>query len=92
MLNNYAIDVIQYDYKKLVCIAELCQWLIRTRRETTYDLIYRIISLLPTLLVSTATTNGSFLAMNVAKIKIRNKMENEFLNDSLVLFNRKGSC
>ncbi|KAJ9544759.1 hypothetical protein OSB04_024466 [Centaurea solstitialis] len=35
---------------------------------------------------STATTERSFSAMNIVKTRIRNKMEDEFLNDSLLLF------
>ncbi|KAL6499204.1 hypothetical protein OROHE_026232 [Orobanche hederae] len=86
-LQHYEIDVVQHaDYKKLTSTAELCQWLVRTRREITFDLIYRVISLLLTLHVSTATTERSFSAMNILKIRIRSKMEDEFLNDSLVLY------
>ena len=86
-LQHYVIDVVQHvDYKQLASIGELCQWLVRTRRETTFDLIYRLISLLLTLPVSTATTERSFSAMNIVKTRIRNKMDDEFLNDSLLLF------
>ncbi|KAL6491731.1 hypothetical protein OROGR_034096 [Orobanche gracilis] len=86
-LQHYAIDVVQHaDYKKLTSIAELCQWLVRTRREITFDLIYRVIGLLLTLPVSTATTERSFSAMNIVKTRIQSKMEDEFLNDSLVLY------
>ncbi|KAJ9538686.1 hypothetical protein OSB04_031419 [Centaurea solstitialis] len=86
-LQHYDIDVVQHeDYKKLTSIADLCQWLVKTKRKTTFDLIYRVISLLLTLPASTATTERSFSAMNTVKTRIRNKMEDEFLNDSLVLF------
>ncbi|KAI3684136.1 hypothetical protein L6452_33355 [Arctium lappa] len=86
-LQHYVIDVVQHeDYKQLTSIADLCQWLVRSRRETTFDLIYRLLSLLLTLPVSTATTERSFSAMNIVKTRMRNKMEDEFLNDSLILF------
>ena len=86
-LQHYVIDVVQHgDYKQLTSIAELCQWLVRTRRKTTFDLIYRLIGLLLTLPDSTATTERSFSAMNIVKTRIRNKMDDEFLNDSLLLF------
>ena len=39
-----------------------------------------------TLPVSTATTERAFSAMNVIKIDIRNKMEDEFLLDTMMLF------
>ncbi|KAL6538095.1 hypothetical protein OROGR_012083 [Orobanche gracilis] len=86
-LQHYEIDVVQHaDYKKLTFIAELGQWLVRTRREITFDLIYRVISLLLTLPVSTATIERSFSAMNIVKTRIQNKIEDEFLNDSLILY------
>ncbi|XP_024964307.1 uncharacterized protein LOC112504590 [Cynara cardunculus var. scolymus] len=86
-LQHYAIDVVQHvDYKQLTSIEELSQWLVRTRRETTFDLIYRLVSLLLTLPVSIATTERSFSTMNIVKTRIGNKMGDEFLNDSLLLF------
>ena len=39
-----------------------------------------------TLLVSTATTEQAFSAMNVIKIDLRNKMEDEFFLDAMMLF------
>ncbi|KAL4589484.1 hypothetical protein LXL04_002391 [Taraxacum kok-saghyz] len=74
------------DYKQLKSISELCQWLIKTRRAANFHLIYRLATLILTLLVSTATTERSFSAMSLVKTRLRNKMEDEFLNDSLVLY------
>nr|KAJ0208585.1 hypothetical protein LSAT_V11C400170440 [Lactuca sativa] len=85
-LQHYEIDVVQHvDYKLLTSISELCQWLIKTKRVANFHLIYRVASLILTLPVSTATTERSFSAMNLIKTRLRNKMEDEFLNDSLVL-------
>ena len=36
--------------------------------------------------VSTATTNRAFSAMNVIKTELRNKMEDEFLLNTMMLF------
>ena len=86
-LKHYEIDVISHpDYKSLNSISDLCQWLVKTRRITNFDLIYRVVSLILTLPVSTATTERSFSAMSLIKTRLRNKMEDEFLNDSLVLY------
>ena len=38
------------------------------------------------LLISTATTKRTFSAMKVVQTNIRNKMENDFLTDSLMLY------
>ncbi|XP_023748588.1 uncharacterized protein LOC111896836 [Lactuca sativa] len=85
-LQHYQIDVVQHvDYKLLTSISELCQWLIKTKRVANFHLIYRVVSLILTLPVSTATTERSFSAMNLIKTRLQNKMEDEFLNDSLVL-------
>ncbi|KAI3765119.1 hypothetical protein L2E82_15145 [Cichorium intybus] len=86
-LQHYEADVVQHaEYKKLTSISDLCQWLINTRRATHFYLIYRVVSLILTLPVSTATTERSFSAMSLVKTKLRNKMEDEFLNDALILY------
>ncbi|KAL4583756.1 hypothetical protein LXL04_008339 [Taraxacum kok-saghyz] len=86
-LLHYEVDVIQHAYyKQLKSISELCQWLIKTRRAANFHLIYRLATLILTLPVSTATTEMSFSAMSLVKTRLRNKMEDEFLNDSLVLY------
>jgi hypothetical protein len=36
--------------------------------------------------VSTATTEQAFLAMKIVKTQLRNKMENDFLANSLVIY------
>ena len=42
-----------------------------------------------TLPVSTTTTERTFSAMKVVKNNFRNKMENDFLTDSLMLYIKK---
>ena len=42
-----------------------------------------------TLPISTATTERAFSAMKVVKTNLRNKMENNFLTDSLMLYIEK---
>ncbi|KDO39165.1 hypothetical protein CISIN_1g0403351mg, partial [Citrus sinensis] len=62
------------------------QWLVSTRKAKTFPLIYRIIVLVLTLPMSTATSERSFLAMSIVKTRLRNKMEDEFLTDSLIMY------
>ncbi|KAL7596374.1 hypothetical protein Lser_V15G28024 [Lactuca serriola] len=86
-LQHYEVDVVQREkYKQLISISELCQWLIKTRRATNFYLIYLVVSLILTLPISTATTKRSFSATSLVKTRLRNKMEDEFLNNSLVLY------
>ena len=51
--------------------------------------MYRIVRLVLTLPVSTATTERAFSAIKVVKTNFRNKMENDFLTDSLMLYIEK---
>ena len=60
--------------------------MVRTRKSEYYPLIYRVVKLVLTLPVSTATTERAFSAMNVIKTDLRNKMEDEFLSDTMMLF------
>ncbi|KAL4346995.1 hypothetical protein GQ457_17G015670 [Hibiscus cannabinus] len=73
------------DFKSLETISDLCQWLVRTRKSEIYPLVYRVVTLILTLPVSTATTERSFSAMNIIKNKLRNKIEDEFLSNCLLL-------
>ena len=67
-------------------ISKLCQWIVRTRKSEYYLLIYKVVKLVLTLPISTATTEQAFLAMNVIKTELRNKMKDEFLLDAMILF------
>ncbi|KAL4562893.1 hypothetical protein LXL04_026924 [Taraxacum kok-saghyz] len=49
----------------------------------------RLIRLVLTLPVSTATTERAFSAMKIVKNRLRNKMDDDFLADSLVLYIEK---
>jgi hypothetical protein len=67
----------------------LCQWLVRTEKSTIYQLVFRVVVLLLTLPVSTTTTKRAFSAMNIIKTRLRNKIEDEFLTDFLMLYIEK---
>ncbi|XP_075665303.1 uncharacterized protein LOC142634962 [Castanea sativa] len=86
-LDLYKCDVVQHSgFKNLKNISELCQWMVRTRKSEIYPLICRVVKLVLTLPVSTAITERAFSAMNVIKTDLRNKMEDEFLLDAMMLF------
>ena len=77
------------EFKKLKSLSELSQWLVRTGNSEHYKLVYRMVRLVLTFLVSTATTKRAFSAMKVFKTNRQNKMENDFLTDSLMLYIEK---
>ena len=86
-LYHYEHNVVQDpEFKKLKILSELCQWLVRTKNSKHHKLVYRIMRLVLALLISTATTKRTFSAMKVVQTNIRNKMENDFLTDSLMLY------
>ncbi|XP_065626906.1 uncharacterized protein LOC136066473 [Quercus suber] len=86
-LYHFEHNVVQDpEFKKLKSLSELSQWLVRTGNSKYYKLVYRMVRLVHTLPVSTATTEQAFSAMKIVKTNLRNKMENDFLTDSLMLY------
>ncbi|XP_019173025.1 PREDICTED: uncharacterized protein LOC109168456 [Ipomoea nil] len=77
------------DFRALESISDLCQWLVKTRKLDIYPLVFRIVTLILTLPVSTATTERSFSAMKIVKTTLRNKMDDQFLNDCLLVYIEK---
>nr|XP_028961608.1 uncharacterized protein LOC114826076 [Malus domestica] len=63
--------------------------LVETKRPERYYLIDRLIRLVLTFLVSTATTERDFSVMHLIKTRLCNKMESEFLADSMVVYIEK---
>ncbi|KAK9740787.1 hypothetical protein RND81_03G060100 [Saponaria officinalis] len=72
--------------RNLSTLQELCQCLAETGKSDVYFLIDRLIRLVLTLPVSTATTERAFSGMKIMKTRLRNKMEDDFLADSLVIY------
>lgn len=56
-----------------------------TNKEEIYPLVDRLIRLVLTLPVSTATAERYFSTMSCVKTALRNKMEEEFLRDCMML-------
>ena len=89
-VDHYEHNIVWHpDFKKLSSISELCQWLVKTWKSLFYSYIYRLITLVVTLPVSTATTERAFSAMNIIKNRLRNKMEDDFLMDFMILYIEK---
>ncbi|XP_042379953.1 uncharacterized protein LOC121972337 [Zingiber officinale] len=86
-LKHYEYNVVKgSNYKNLSTISELCQWLVKTNKSITYNLIFRMIVLVLTLPVSMATSERSFSTMNIVKSRLRSKMEDAFLSDVLMVY------
>ena len=70
-------------------MSELCEALNETGNADTHYFVDRLIHLILTLSVFTATTKRSFSAMKLIKARLRNKMKDEFLADSMMLYIEK---
>jgi hypothetical protein len=86
-LEHYQIDVIHHEsFQNMSTISELCRGLVETNKLQHYHLIDRLIRLVLTLLVSTTITERAFSAMKHVKTVLRNKIEEEFLSDSMMIY------
>ena len=89
-LKHFELDVKNHPkLGKSSSIADLCQGLAYTGKASHYYLVDRLIRLVLTLPVSTASVERAFSAMKIVKSKLRNKMGDEFLSDNLVLYIEK---
>lgn len=82
-LIHYKLDVMQN--LNVSTLVELFQQLTESGRSKVYVMLTRLIHLVLTLPVSTATTERAFSAMKHVKTALRNKMEDDFLADCLTL-------
>ncbi|XP_058772250.1 uncharacterized protein LOC131646122 [Vicia villosa] len=67
-------------------IQELCSCLVAFGQAETYFLIDRLLCLILTLPVSTATTERSFSSMIIIKTKLRNKMDDKFIGYNMTIY------
>ena len=68
---------------------KLSEVLVKTRKCMIYHLINRLIWLILTLPVSTATTEHVFSAMKCVKTRLRNRMEDDYLTNFLITYIEK---
>ena len=86
-LECFEIDIHSLqEFQNITSLSELCRRLVEIRKSQIYFLLDRLIRLVLTLPVLTATTERAFSAMKLIKITHRNKMENEFLSDCMVIY------
>ncbi|XP_042952238.1 uncharacterized protein LOC122289323 [Carya illinoinensis] len=79
-LKHFEVDVFSNPmFQDLRSIADLCRKLLEIEKSKTYYLIDRLVRLILTLPMSTATSERAFSVMKIVKIRLRNKIEDEFL-------------
>ena len=86
-LQHYELDVVRHsDFQNLSSLSKLCQQLDESRKSHIYFLIDRLIRLILTLPVSTATAECAFSVMKLVKTSLQNKIEEEFLADCMIIY------
>ena len=75
--------------KNMSSITDLYQGLVETEKSIIYPLVDRLIRLILTLSVSTTTTERAFSAMKIVKTRLRNRMEDDFLANYLIVYIEK---
>ncbi|KDO39207.1 hypothetical protein CISIN_1g040941mg [Citrus sinensis] len=68
---------------------ELARKLVETKKYKLYSLVYLLVTLALILPVATTTVERTFSAMNFVKNCLRNRMRDQWLNDSLVVYIEK---
>ncbi|CAM8972567.1 unnamed protein product [Rhodiola kirilowii] len=85
-LEHYKHQVVfDKDFQKLSSLAKLCRRLVEAELAKLFPLVDRLIRLVLTLPVSTATTERAFSAMKIIKTRLRNKMEDGYLSGCMML-------
>ena len=72
------------DFQNMGTIFELCRGLEISRKSKFYHLIDKLIRLVLTLPVSTATTEKAFSTVKLLKTRLRNRMKDELLADNMM--------
>ncbi|XP_028117856.1 uncharacterized protein LOC114315439 [Camellia sinensis] len=89
-LDTYIIDMLSNsEFSMLNEIADLAKKMVETRRDKVYPLVYLFLTLALILPVTTATVEKVFSAMNIVKNRLRNRMGDEWMNDSLVVYTER---
>jgi hypothetical protein len=89
-LETYNIDMCSSEeFATLKGIGQLAEKMVETKKYIIYPLVYSFVTLSLILLVVTATIEGAFLAMNIVKNGLCNRMGDQWMNDSLVTYIEK---
>jgi hypothetical protein len=86
-LQNF-MDEVKYDEDFDTCIdlGSLAEKMVLSDRHTYFPLVYRLIELALILPVATSTVERAFSAMNIIKTDRRNKMNDDWMNDSMICY------
>jgi hypothetical protein len=90
-LATFVVDVrSDEEFSRCNDLGNLAIKMVQTDRHTCYPLVYRLIELALILPVATATVERAFSAMNIIKTELRNKMNDEWVDHSMVCYIERG--
>lgn len=100
--SHYEISVLETQLKNVIAdlrsnplllestsLTDLAAKFVALNKSETYSLFYKLMRLVLTLPVSTASTERSFSALKIVKNRLRNKIGEDFLSHALLLFVEK---
>ncbi|CAN6696635.1 unnamed protein product [Malus baccata var. baccata] len=86
-LDNYIHDMKMHsEFSSLRGIGDLAKELVKTGRFASYMLVYKLLTLTLVLPVATASVERVFSAMKIVKTPLRNKMGDQWLSDSMLVY------
>ncbi|XP_070677913.1 uncharacterized protein [Malus domestica] len=86
-LDNYIHDMKMHSkFSSFRGISDLAKELVKTRMCESYMLVYKLLTLPLVLLVATASVKKAFSTMKIVKTPLRNKMGDQWLSDSIVVY------
>jgi len=89
-LPHFQLDVCNHpELSSLPLLAVLTNGLVKLGKNSHYPMVDRLLRLVMTLPVSTATTERAFSAMKLAKTRPRNKMGDDFLRSYMIIYIEK---
>ncbi|KAJ1697371.1 hypothetical protein LUZ63_005883 [Rhynchospora breviuscula] len=89
-LSHYELDVCSHPSLQIsTSLADLTRRLVETGKFAIYPMVDRLLRLIMTLPVSTATTERAFSAMKLIKTGLRNRMGDDFLRDYMIVYIEK---
>ncbi|XP_024628832.1 zinc finger MYM-type protein 1-like [Medicago truncatula] len=89
-LNPYVLQVKRHaSFSSFEDVQSLAMKMVQTEKHLAFPLVYKLIELALILPVSTASIERAFSAMKIIKIKLRNKIKNEWFNDLMICYTER---
>ncbi|XP_028115737.1 zinc finger MYM-type protein 1-like [Camellia sinensis] len=86
-LNTYIIDILSSsEFSILNGIVDLTKKMVETRKDKVHPLVYLLLTLALILTIATVIVERVFSAMNIVKNRLRNRMSDKWMYDSLVVY------